>query len=1452
MSTGPKFEEIPEAEPPEVSAFLSPVPFDQIPNFEPGADPGADTSGPGIPFAQLQEAEPPPLTQPPNPYADEYRKKSLGENVEAAFDATIKPLREKVLRPVVEMGIAEVKRNIAGPDDPRHKLDETDLEGFYKPGASATEGIVRQGLSYLTGKDLVADAPKASAAIDTKFSGTTKIPFVDEPVKDATLVRHAADALFQLPAWAVAPNMMGARAAKAAAAVEAALPTAFKAAAPMTTKLLTFGAKLTGAGAAQVPEGIAGGILLADEGKDLGKSIQTNVLGNVVGGAGLTAAPIIARAAIRTSAKGMQVLADETAALVRPDLDIGGIVRNAPDTRPRPFELHNTKEGARQQSLIEKVGPDTKAHPKDKSFVPAFAVIMKNEEGQFVGRLAEYNTVGAPPRWKDVSIEDPAPRQKFGEMLKTFEIDYHVASKDIAEWSSRPATDMADIRFGKDTAAAELSADPNRDFTRPPTIRSVAATNPGRSLRGKRPLPQLDAPRIEPEPSYEIGFDDTRMKVSKVPTTEGTVNTRRPSVDPSEQLTQINNPIGGGAGPNHTKVTKAYNDLKAAEKSGDQNKIAVARNAYYLATNQAIVPVKVPHLIPPGPVPPPPPPGGLPAQAQTQLKRDAEILNGAALLKNQNPSLFKRMFGLLSHDAHSPFTPEEARHILNAHNGAMSLKNDTPHIIKRVWDAVGGDKAGKNRDDAIALAEVAKGNLSWQDFLRQSQPGGKDAALRFAEGVLREMEFLDKGIQALGGIGADLATLRDAGLIDQYLGSFYRLHTMPKGQWYRHMERYDRQALVDGINELAKANPKLSREQVEREVDQILSGEDPMEGFATSAMANPFGAMKAKNTALPQWFKRMIGEEVLGPERIGRTIANQRVIFYQLKNWAKVAQSPWFSPEKTASHIYPVPPNKGRYGFAAGGYVSHELKTMVEVAEMGTTSGWGAARMLVGKVGGFMKGNQVIRGGMAPWVNNVMRNMKGSVISGGAEWWRPLESSSSFAESIPLLFEHIKNPVGDSLVVEAKRSGALSAGFGRTEVSGVDHKVLDIISQKMGTNRSLNDVMFDVREAFEKLNWPIEKMNAAYDSIDSYFKFSNYLSLRKKFVRQGMPPEQAAAKAADRINQAFPNFDKPGKLTEWLRPYSGVAGAPYATANLEEQRINATTIHRVLDFVENPDPELVGNLGGFALMLQSAREGIRMWGRNNGISDEEREEAYQLQGYASKFYRPWIEFLPTRDKYGRLIPFNLGSWMPDVMLMAGDPGDHPAARLLTNLVTLPIQGGLLEPVVRRELDRFGIVRPPPEMQRKIKEYERGPSTSNVYNFLNETSLIPGAIDKTRRQIQNNAELGGKPGRFEEPRTNAETAAEVWGLPVMAPVTTSASKGAREEVPPGRSNPSRAGRTVDFIQGIKDVKKQLRQNAVQKEDALGRTITPEQRRENKRVLLKRLEALREQRPTRSTK
>jgi hypothetical protein len=199
------------------------------------------------------------------------------------------------------------------------------------------------------------------------------------------------------------------------------------------------------------------------------------------------------------------------------------------------------------------------------------------------------------------------------------------------------------------------------------------------------------------------------------------------------------------------------------------------------------------------------------------------------------------------------------------------------------------------------------------------------------------------------------------------------------------------------------------------------------------------------------------------------------------------------------------------------------------------------------------------------------------------------------------------------------------------------------------------------------------------------------------------------------------------------------------------------------------EPDLIWRMGALATFLGG------IWGANglakqlNGITPQDEARAQALIPDSQKGFHPALVSAPWRDsRTGLSQQYDLSPFSTMASLLQGNPDSPMWNRVLSNLVSLPVAGGMGEAIPDALLTRAGIVRPfGPNGQPKLLEGEAG--LVQALNTLNQAGgLLPSGVTRVVNAVrQLNPQGIPKP----QPVTPGQAAQYAAGIPVVTPRTS---------------------------------------------------------------------------------
>lgn len=700
------------------------------------------------------------------------------------------------------------------------------------------------------------------------------------------------------------------------------------------------------------------------------------------------------------------------------------------------------------------------------------------------------------------------------------------------------------------------------------------------------------------------------------------------------------------------------------------------------------------------------------------------------------------------------------------------------------------------------LKGVALGRLKLEDLDKYGEPWLKGKAL--FKNLLTDIENNSRKLVDMGYVDPELQRLRDAGRLDQYLIREYRAISDPN--WAKELPQ---ETLMKGVDYLVGEIKKhsgavWSPSEVMSEVMDILRMDDPHQGFLASKL--PIGShnLKSRIQDMPGPIRALLGEETSGMVLVSSTIGKQKSILANLTLWGELAANKEHTSANQVKGIFDfqIPNNRRAYGDAAGMWTNKIIADSLLPLPNAIENQHSAIASLVNVI----KFNQVIGGGPGPAMNNIMGNFWYSILAGGADIMRPKESGKALHEAVQVLRSYYADPSSlnatGAIIHEAKRLGVDVSGMGQMEIAKkvsqlktiegkVLRKFIDGVEQDLSSGHGVWDAVRLMHEKAVNVAKEVGgKATFAYDQIDRYFKLANYISLRKKFIAQGLPLEDACRMAAHRINQSFPNPQMVGEGIAKARQGGAGLLAPYLTFVSEDTRINASLAIRgqtMPDGTITPstgrlfDPEekdlkwrVMGSMAALYGILGPGMSAVR---KMNGITDEDVEAAKAQRTINGQAFRVGLIAYPFwfhgKDKNGKptrqIEFFDATQVLGPLRYFQGHPDDSTFKRVIGNFFKAPFEGASGEDTVDSLLEKTGLQTPLPD-HRPMPGSSTVQKWKEATKWLWEKGLIgptyfPRAADALRK-----GGVIGELGKREEGYTGAAMAQKLMGVPITPPIS----------------------------------------------------------------------------------
>lgn len=709
---------------------------------------------------------------------------------------------------------------------------------------------------------------------------------------------------------------------------------------------------------------------------------------------------------------------------------------------------------------------------------------------------------------------------------------------------------------------------------------------------------------------------------------------------------------------------------------------------------------------------------------------------------------------------------------------AAPLKN-RPDEIERAFKAR-LPKGNMLSDTAFEYGKLARGEISAEKFAANIQkelgPAAAQEFVRFGQSVKSEIADHHAWFRSRN-LFAPTEGLTES-QVNAYVGRFYYTHMLPQGKWADLVLNAPKgsaphAALTDMVDEVmkeaAKSGEDINPNAVATDLLDILRSSDPIAalrgGGKETGGSKAWDRFKARKELSPV-MRRFLGEEQNGVVSTAYTLAHQRQLRASITAWddfvdgAITGKHAGYSPTPVPGWLK-VPDQEALFGKAAGGYIDPRMRSALSVP-----AHYNGGFTLMNRLVSNVKYAQVAGSSPAAHISNAVRNIWGGYLSGLFTPQNLVGEDMAAVTAMRQAFKELNayhhDPVsGSALVQEARKYGALSAPYGQMELATgqYQNQLMDYLHRNMSERSGIMDIYNHVAD-FNK-SWK-GKISGAYDMVDQVFKMSTYIKVKDGFIKEGMSAQDAARKAARRINESYPNFAHVGTAVDKLRKTPFGTIAPYLSGHTEEIRIMGMIPQRFKEDPEFMTGQMIGaaaTLAGAAAALQTARE-------LSGITQDEIDQITAESRKSGQVYTPAKVYLPIRDANGAPIPMDLSKWWMPLQMMQGHPDDAAYVKIPANLLLQTLGPGAQD-MVRGSLERGGILRPVKPDQRVME------SQSNIANMATAAwkfgLLGPTFPYKVADAAQKSGMIDMRPrgAMLQEPLTPGVAASQLF-LPVTPP------------------------------------------------------------------------------------
>lgn len=746
------------------------------------------------------------------------------------------------------------------------------------------------------------------------------------------------------------------------------------------------------------------------------------------------------------------------------------------------------------------------------------------------------------------------------------------------------------------------------------------------------------------------------------------------------------------------------------------------------------------------------------------------------------PAAIKRgLEKLFVHDAY--LVPADIRPqavALTAQPGLMKARTEV--LQNALAKRLGGEINPAN----TALAEIMQKRAS--RLGRQKLSDQEEAAIKYfaanpqhnaevQDTVMKAMKQLKQRQQQMVQLGitniADIEAARAAGLEDEYAMNVYMKWLAARKDFAGFVKNQMPEKWDAAVRHFLDKYPGQSSQQVEQTMLEVLGMDEKRANLLASK--EPGGSPEKKlreRLKMANEVSELIGKIDSFSIQMAHSLAASESIINRVATWNTLQKTPYWSPGPRADlgpHMGVPVPNKPIYGAARGGYMHESFRYLLEAPPPHVEAmGW------LRTIASVWKFNQVIGGGMTPWVNQVFRNWKGMIVSGGLQSKSDL---ATFYDAAEMLTSYRDNPItnGGNFYHQLMQNSPGMTGFAGSEISKnkAANRVLDAIRKQRGQHHTLSDLMADIGS---NLKGGAEEMGAAYDAIDRLFKLTAAMNNYRRAIAGGMSPDDAMALAVMRNNQSFINFEMVSPATEKMRQSGLSAAAPFVSSHMEDLRINGTIMMRLAK-----EPELAARLIQWTAAVGGVLALMREQRRANGITDDMARKAKDSPKLATQAFHPLGEVWTEFDSNGNLQIVDPTQFESAAIMFQMHERDNVMAAILRNNLT----GAFGEDsIVGTGIDMgFNLATGTVPLSQAIQMIEKPGEQGwmQMFTFIAAHGGLPQAPFKGYKYYQ----MTQPPDTinekmYQQPWTSGQFQTKMLGLPLVGPVGTQTAHGRAKE------------------------------------------------------------------------
>jgi hypothetical protein len=791
---------------------------------------------------------------------------------------------------------------------------------------------------------------------------------------------------------------------------------------------------------------------------------------------------------------------------------------------------------------------------------------------------------------------------------------------------------------------------------------------------------------------------------------------------------------------------------------------------------------------PPGnrePMPPPPPPGPSPKPV-AEVDRLGNMIDKA--------KGFGKQFNRLFNSDHARGGLDRASLISDKKSVKNLLKAKT-ETLAALESQLGKKKVTQFRQDVKSYFER---NMTSEQMAEQ-HPEMWNKLRDQVDRYMVERDDMHKWFVDHGYLDSSTLVNELDDAFESYAAREYMAHLVP--DYANKVLKKDTALLADSVKQLRAHSPKKYQrsiwdepsgkwrdwtdEEIKADIFQALGSEDPaalLLGSGYARKGNPAtGALKARKD-LPEWYKKMLGENRDGLWAISSTLAKQRALKQNFEIWENVVQGGYARDVPLDQSWIRLPEDTAQFGKAAGKYVDPDFyDSMVHLPNVK----YEGPKLVNGLVN-VMKTNQISLGTARMIVNMFADNTLGGMLAGGVDPTRPVRTWKGMQFAFNAIREFKNDPSKNNSFVnwmkDMRRIGVDAPGHVGGKIDAVNRKRIADAMSDIGASPNYETMMQRLARYHQTLG---KYGSAAVDWVDRVHKIASARIIYEDLMKMpeqklmqlwGETPsrlmsrdEMAKRIAARRIFESYAMYDRLPPATEAMRSSFVGLVAPYSTFAMERARIWGSLPARL---AANRDPGLKWRLAKYAAL------GGLMWGGQKkllehgtfGVTQADVDMAMEARRGTPQEKlnpEPWIFPAKIGDD---VVVMDMTQWMGPLSYLQGSPDVNAVGRIAWNAAYAPLSGGALGMGVDALAEKAGA-------ESLFPSRTAMPGTAGAAaagDFLAKAGAIPRIITDTYGNMKKTGAMGTLGMRRDEQNPIAMAARSI--LPIEQTINLDAPKG----------------------------------------------------------------------------